>query len=151
VKECKRRPNTHCRICKTPIYRRPGVLEQNNGNAYCSSLCYGKSNRKEKPCIVCGTPILASANKKTCSRSCANINRAGITYTGRRLKDNVVTLRRLKVRLFAARGKKCERCSFAISQVLQVHHQDRNTNNNTLNNLEILCPNCHAKEHYLKN
>ena len=151
VEKYQRKPNTFCLICHTPIYRRPGNLEQSTGKAYCSALCYGKSNRKEKPCLVCGAPILASANKKTCSRACANINRAGIRYTGRRLKDNVVSILRLKVRLFSSRGKKCERCGFAIFQVLQVHHQDRNPENNILSNLEILCPNCHAKEHYLKN
>src|SRR5688572_28873248 len=107
-----------------PIYRRPGVLEHSNGRAYGGTRCYGKSNRKEKPCVICGTLILASANKKTCSRACANTNRAGIQYTGRRLKDNVVSTRRLKTRLFSARGLKCERCEFAIFQVLVVHHQD---------------------------
>lgn len=31
------------------------------------------------------------------------------------------------------------------SDILQVHHIDENRNNNTLENLIILCPNCHAK------
>ena len=49
------------------------------------------------------------------------------------------------------RGEKCERCGYAVYQILQVHHIDRNRNDNSLDNLELLCPNCHAKEHYLKN
>lgn len=151
MSEFQRNPNTQCIVCTKRIYRRPGILEQSNGRAYCSSICYGQASRRETPCIVCGSPILASANKKTCSRSCANKNRAGIKYTGRRLKDNVVSIRRLKIRLMDARSALCERCSFSMYQVLVVHHIDRNRNNNNLENLELLCPNCHAKEHYLKN
>ncbi len=151
MSEYIRKPNSLCKICGKPVYRRPGVLQKSGGVAYCGQVCYGKSTRKEKPCVVCGSPILAGENKKTCNRACANRNRAGIHYTGKRLKDNVVTQRRLKERLFSLRGKKCERCGFSVYQVLEIHHQDRDRNNNTLGNLEIICPNCHAKEHYLKN
>ena len=150
VSEYKRKPNTQCLVCTKRIYRRPGILEHSNGRAYCSSFCYGHASRRETPCTVCGSPILASANKKTCSRACANKNRTGIHYTGRAPKDKVKTQRILKVRLFLIRGKQCEHCSFSIHQVLQVHHKDRDTSNNTIENLEILCPNCHASEHYLK-
>lgn len=94
---------------------------------------------------------MASANKKTCSRACANRHRAGIKYKTGRSKDNVVTALALKKRLARERGKKCERCGYALYQILQVHHRDRNRDNNELENLELLCPNCHAKEHYLKN
>ena len=151
MEKYKRNPNTVCAVCKKPIYRRPGVLATYHGNAYCGSSCYGLSLRKETPCVVCGKPILASANKKTCSRPCANTNRAGIKYTGRPLKDNVVNLRMIKKRLFDSRGKLCERCGYNVYQILQVHHKNRDPKNNASKNLEILCPNCHAKEHYFKN
>lgn len=42
----------------------------------------------------------------------------------------------------------CERCSFADTRVLVIHHKDRNPKNNHVSNLEVLCPNCHAIEHY---
>ncbi len=148
--EYKRKPNTNCVVCDKPIYRRPGVLARFGGHAYCSQTCYGVASRREKPCVVCGALILASANKKTCSRVCANKNRTGSTYTGARLRDKVYTIRMLKKRLFILRGQQCERCTFAIAEVLQVHHKDRNKHNNELTNLELLCPNCHASEHYLK-
>jgi len=151
VGESKRKPNTPCIVCGTLIYRRPGTLKQSNGAAYCSQSCYGKSCRKEKPCVICGQLILAGANKRTCSRVCANKSRTGITYSGRRTKDNVVTQRRLKVRLINERGTNCERCDFELTDILQIHHRDRNRKHNMLTNLELLCPNCHAREHYLKN
>lgn len=48
----------------------------------------------------------------------------------------------------AIAGNACERCSYdACPDILEVHHKDRNRKNNRLENLELLCPNCHAIEH----
>ena len=146
----KRHPNTACIICKKSIYRRPGLLEISNGRAFCGMLCYGISIRKEIPCVNCGKLILSGLNKKTCSRACANKHRTGIRYKVGRPKDKVVAERALKFALFNERGKTCERCGYDKPEILQVHHKDRNHSNNVLNNLELVCPNCHCEEHYLK-
>lgn len=61
----------------------------------------------------------------------------------------------LKERLFSTelKLKQCERC--LISEwmdnpvPLELHHKDRNKFNNSFENLEILCPNCHSLEHKL--
>ena len=66
-------------------------------------------------------------------------------------KDKVKNQRSLKVRLLNQRGARCERCRYNKHEILQAHHKDRNTNNNELENLELICPNCHAEEHYLEN
>ena len=42
----------------------------------------------------------------------------------------------------------CERCGFDHYAAIIVHHKDRDRDNNTLENLEVLCANCHAIEHY---
>lgn len=144
----KRHPNTTCSICGKAIYKRPSKIEKNNG-VYCSSACFGKSCRKEKPCAICGKPILSGLNKKTCSRSCANKHRKGIQYKINRPKDKVKHYKALKKRLMEQRGKSCERCNYNKYQILQVHHIDRNRKNNDLKNLELICPNCHFEEHYL--
>jgi len=149
----QRTPNTKCHICNVAIYRRPGILKLSGGRAYCSQTCFGISCRNEIPCLVCDTPIVSGANKQTCSRACANKNRTGIKYkqgSKRPPKDKVTTSRILKKRLMSERGKQCERCYCAIHQILQVHHRDRNRDNNELTNLELICPNCHAREHYMK-
>lgn len=43
---------------------------------------------------------------------------------------------------------KCERCGISEWQgkklTLELHHKDGNHYNNTLSNLQILCPNCHS-------
>ena len=148
----KRKPNAVCLICNKSIYRRPIELERSKNRAFCTVVCYGIACRKERPCVVCGTLILATKNAKTCSRACANTNRKGIKYKlGRPKRDKVKTQRFLKIRLIHQRGTMCERCKYPKIEILQVHHKDRNRKNNELDNLELICPNCHAEEHYLKN
>jgi len=150
VVEYKRKPNTKCFICKIPIYRRPAEVEKNGGNVFCSMTCYGFSCRKESPCIVCGKPILAGLNKKNCSRSCSNKNRAGIQYKIGSPNDRAKRARNLKIKLIRERGKTCERCGYSKYEILQIHHKNRNKKDNQLENLEIICPNCHYEEHYLE-
>lgn len=145
-----RHPNSKCILCTKPIYRRPNEITRNNGRVFCSLACYGKFNRKEKPCLICKIPILARFNKKTCSRTCANKHRAGIRYKlNLPRKDKVANERMLKLRLFKVRGHTCEICGYDKIEILHVHHKDRNHQNNIIENLQLLCPNCHYEEHYL--
>ena len=150
VAEYKRNPNTKCIICAKDVYRRPSQLKRNMGNVFCSPNCYGISNRKEIPCVVCKKSILSGLNKKTCSRACSNKHRIGIKYNIGRPRDKVISQRALKVRLLEERGKKCQRCDYSKYEILQVHHRDRNRNHNELVNLELICPNCHYEEHFLE-
>ena len=145
-----RKPNSECLVCSKPVYRRPVEIEHNKGRVYCSSGCYGVASRKEKSCVGCNKPILARANKKTCSRACANKNRAGIKYKVGRPRDNAQTIRAIKLRIIRERGGVCERCAYSKQEILHVHHKDRNTKNNNVDNLELICPNCHYEEHYLE-
>lgn len=151
MEKYKRNPNTVCSVCKKSIYKRPSQIKINNGNVYCSATCYGVRCRKEIPCLECGKLLLTRYNKKTCSRACANKHRAGIKYklAGPR-KDKVKNYKSLKIRLLTQRGKTCERCGYTKFEILQVHHKDRNHLNNELNNLELICPNCHFEEHLLQ-
>ncbi len=146
----RRKPNAKCVVCQKEIYRRPIQLKRSEGRAYCSSVCFGIISRKLIPCANCQKPILSGLNKKTCSRACANEQRTGIKYTRDSFKDKVRHYKSLKLRLLKLRGKKCERCDYNRYEILQVHHIDRNRLNNELNNLELICPNCHFEEHHLK-
>lgn len=146
----KRKPNIICFICKKEIYRRPSQIEATRGRVFCGQVCFGLFSRKEIPCLICKKPILAGLNKKTCSRSCANKSREGIRYKIGSPRDKAVLFRYLKVKLLKERGEKCARCPYKKYEILQVHHKDRNRKNNELENLELICPNCHYEEHFLK-
>lgn len=146
-----RNPNTFCLVCSKPVYKRKSQIKKNKGRVFCSSICYGIASRKEQPCVICGQPILAGKNKKTCSRSCSNKLRAGIKYRTGQRKDKVKSYKMLKMRLLKIRGQKCQRCGYNRYEILQVHHKDKNHTNNELDNLELICPNCHYEEHYLEN
>ena len=150
MEQYPRNPNVSCVVCSALVYRKPCQIKRNKGRVFCSMACYGIHTRKEKPCTICGKMILAGLNKKTCSRSCANVQRAGIKYKIGSPKDKVKSLQALKLRLLEARGTKCERCEYSKYEILQVHHKDRNKDNNMLENLALICPNCHYEEHFLK-
>lgn len=150
MEEYERNPNINCIVCNKAIYRKPSQIKRNKGQVFCSMICYGISQRKEKPCVVCGKMIMSKFNKKTCSRSCANIQRTGIKYHLGNPKSKVKSQQALKLRLLKERGRKCERCDYSKYEILQVHHKDKNKNNNNLENLALICPNCHYEEHFLE-
>lgn len=148
VEQYKRTPNTTCTVCAKAIYRRP--VEIKRGRVFCSQECYGKSCRREIPCAICGQLIPGRKNSKTCSRACSNKYREGIKYKIGRPRDKAAATHLLKLRLLEKRGHQCERCGYSKVEILQIHHRDRNRENNTLDNLELVCPNCHYEEHYSK-
>lgn len=150
VERVKRKPNVACLVCKMLVYRRPIQIERNRGRVFCGQSCFGKFSRRESPCMSCGKAILAGQNKRTCSRACANKARFGSRYGTGRLRDNVRDQRTIKLHLIREKGGRCARCDFNRVEILHVHHRDRNRKNNTNENLELLCPNCHATEHYLE-
>ena len=151
AEQYKRNPNSSCVVCGKAIYRRPGILVENHGRAFCSQACYGKSCRKEVPCAVCGKLILGGLNKKTCSRACSNKYREGISYKIGRPRDKAYQARALKIKLFRKLGGTCNRCGYSKTEILHIHHKDHNRKNNQIENLELICPNCHYEKHYLEN
>jgi hypothetical protein len=61
----------------------------------------------------------------------------------------------LKKHLINSRGHKCEECKFEIwintPIPLEVHHVDGDRTNNKIDNLKLLCCNCHSLTHNWKN
>lgn len=50
---------------------------------------------------------------------------------------------------FSNKPKVCERCGYDTHEAaIIVHHKDRNRLNDADENLEVLCANCHAIEHW---
>ena len=63
-------------------------------------------------------------------------------------KGNAIRSAHMINAIVALRGHKCERCQlqqwFDRPITLEVHHKDGDHLNNELDNLELLCPNCHS-------
>lgn len=44
----------------------------------------------------------------------------------------------------------CGLCGYnKYPDILEFHHKDRDRNNNTKENIIVLCPNCHMEEHFI--
>lgn len=105
-----------------------------------------KVPRTEKTCPVCSTKFHAEARKTreqiTCSRACSN------TYF--RTKDSI-SLSNYRSKALEVYGAKCSVCGYSDNILaIEVHHIDRNRNNNDICNLKVMCCNCHAIEHRTK-
>lgn len=129
----------------------------------------------EKYCLNCGKEINGDYRKKFCNRSCAatynNKNRKLSENTKEKIssslrkeytKEEKETLAKksekyypkshLKDRLIknGIKENKCECCGntgvwMGQKLILQLHHKDGNHKNNAIENLQILCPNCHSQ------
>jgi hypothetical protein len=95
---------------------------------------------EQRECACCGstftTEIRKSNKQVTCSRACSN------TYF--RTKDGASTYR---TRALNQYGCVCSICGFSNVLALEVHHIDKNRENNSIENLKVLCANCHRITH----
>lgn len=140
--------------------------EVKRGNAkFCSHSCCSKHSaikNAKKPNVSCAkcfkefykTPKRMKASKSGlffCCRACKDAAQRinGIkeiqpphygTGNGTNTYRNIA---------FLNKQKQCERCGYNTHEAaIIVHHKDRNRENNALENLEVLCSNCHAIEHW---
>lgn len=115
------------------------------------------NNRVTLMCSYCGAQFsrLKSKLKNSrsglyfCQRECKDLGQtieSGITeIQPNHYKTGIYSYRE---KAFKSYPNKCNRCGYDTNMdILVVHHKDRNRSNNFKDNLEILCPNCHAIEH----
>lgn len=119
---------------------------------YCSKQCYYKSMNKLGSvlltCCVCGVEFRRSPCKVKPSNQCCSITCRGL------LKRTDQPGTRTSIRDWLKRRGlmlRCHRCGYDTHpEILNVHHHDHNGQNHSPDNLEVLCPNCHAIEHFVK-
>lgn len=132
-----------CNICDKEF----SIIESRCKKAkYCSQACYKKAlslkGTKQYFCSHCGKEFWSyrHTGRKYCSKKCT-----GKSYH-KIFNPSFTTVR--KTMLIRGLIKICNRCGYDKEPlILGVHHRDRNRKNNTLENLEVLCPNCHSLEH----
>lgn len=126
---------------------------------FCSQLCSQKNRRSErinKFCEFCKTEF--SMKKRSDGRSkyyfCSNFCKNSFfknkpeergVFSGHNGKSRLTKYRMVAFDKFE---HKCNYCGYNKHiEVLQVHHKDKNRENNIIDNLEIVCPTCHAESH----
>jgi hypothetical protein len=124
-------------------------------NIYCNHSCAKKDlstfkklnyqNLKHYTCPNCGKLIPYTKNtRKWCSHKCQLI------YTFRYNRDHNISIMHKAVRtyLLLTREYKCNDCKLSTWKnkpiPLEAHHKDGDHNNNSEENLELICPNCHS-------
>lgn len=110
-------------------------------------------------CATCGKEIDKSPTvlKKSktgnvyCSRKCATINNNKLFkkwINHPQYIEGRTIYRKLKIE--SVIDPKCEICGFDNPIALEVHHLDEDRKNNKIENLQILCCNCHRIKHKTK-
>lgn len=138
-----------------------------NTKNYCSVSCFNLFRYKDvekfsTTCSICNTNIIRNKSTKRRSRSGLFFCSKKCKNEGQKIKNNIQDVwpshygsgngihsyRRIA---FSHYEKKCAKCGYQkIPDILQVHHIDYDRSNNNINNLQILCPNCHSIEHLCK-
>jgi hypothetical protein len=148
---------------KCPVCGKDFVSRADQPGKTCSDKCRSTLSRQrvKYPCDWCGKffeivkskVAVSKSGLRFCSRICKD--------TAQRLESGILALQpphygsgksseSYRAIAFRAHGKKCNRCGYAkFTEVLDVHHKDRNRENWSPENLEVLCPTCHREEHFL--
>jgi hypothetical protein len=146
------KPSHYCIAC--------GIELLNNSNKFCNRSCAASFNNKKRDmacntrgtCKQCFATLRNRAGKWYCSKSCHH------EYRFLELIDNwiidgnttgdPITLKKMITRLH---GYSCANATCQLSDwdgksiVLQLEHKDGNSENNSVTNLCLLCPNCHSQ------
>lgn len=151
-------------FCQNDHCKKKFIDRLNGRKKYCSTLCRGIANRKQLilNCDCC---------KKTFNRVKSKLSqsKSGLHFCSRKCKEKAQSLNcqenkfnAIKPNHYGTGGGKhdyrnkcftnalsisCVDCGEVRKFLLSVHHIDGDRRNNKLNNLEIVCHNCHAKRH----
>lgn len=145
-----------CVVCEKPLPR--------GNRKFCCIECRKKTQKqksKELICEYCGKTFIGYKGRKYCCNDCSNASKNEKRVNDWRigkyvLNPNETVPDTIRNYLLNKVDYKCEECGFegynrkSGKTILQVHHKDGNSANNNEDNLQILCPNCHAMtENYM--
>lgn len=137
-----------CKFCNSKFLTRV-----KNDRKYCSRKCSDSDSIKvELECKWCNSKFLRNPSKVSeicfCSRKCKDeaqriggVKEIMPAHYGTSSKHNYERL------IENTPNPKCVGCQENTRYLLCVHHIDGNRENDSLENLEITCYNCHAKRH----
>jgi hypothetical protein len=128
-----------------PISKKDSIISEKNNIKYKNLI----TNKVVWNCLSCDKEYITSEVKagKFCNRKC---------QTDYQYKESInnwdtITPGRRAIKKFLAEtfGKKCSICSISSWNekeiVLELEHKDGNSQNNSKDNLCLICPNCHSQ------
>jgi len=141
-----------CRLCDKIIsyekYTSVRKREREKG-LFCNRSCSAKYNNTKRKCLnnclVCNEAIYK--NRKFCSRECNGNYLKQISYN-KFVNGEKIDIANIR-RIMKTKNKECmsPNCLWDFSKIpvtLEIHHIDGNSENNLMENLVLLCPNCHS-------
>lgn len=165
----KERNKTFCNLsCSASYNNRQRTKEVYEKVSKSLKEKYGTTSKPEKPkkpkkegikkellfCQWCGKPLTTKHAKKFCSLACdaafRNQQRLKEWFVGNYSVNPNKIPNFIRQYLYKKNNYKCENCGFegynpvTGNSILQIHHRDGNSANNVEENLQVLCPNCHA-------
>ena len=151
-----------CLNCSVVFEAEARYVARGHGK-YCSRKCSSEHRKTNKivktpncKCAQCDKPLYRNNTKLKASKS-------GLMFCNRKCKEQAQRIGGIeaiqpshynsttsyRAIAFRAYPNECNVCGYSkCSAALEVHHKDRDRNNNSLPNLVILCRNCHAEEHH---
>lgn len=156
--------NTSPKICKLCGKTIPYGKRYND---YCSQSCAARFNNRNRntksievtapaavkkfaTCLYCGRSFKWKRGRKYCSPKCNVDHKQKIIFDRIQNGDTSLDERHFRKYLIHTKGCKCEVCGWdKVNQKtgkcpIQMDHVDGNSTNNRLDNLRLLCPNCHS-------
>jgi predicted nucleic acid-binding Zn ribbon protein len=115
-----------------------------------------KKEKIIKHCLNCGCEITGYHRIKFCSPQCSGDYRykeSILKWKNKEIKgytSNYSLKDFVRKYILIKNENKCEKCEcnlinpFSNKSILQIHHIDNDVSNDNENNLQALCPNCHA-------
>lgn len=154
---------TICNQCFKFFVARVADLKRNRAK-YCSRKCCGEYRSTHLKIVIVNT-ICAYCNKMFYRNASKKVgSKSGLYFCTRKHKDLAQKIGGIESIMpkhygngqhdyreiaFKHSAKKCHRCNYDSNPAaIVVHHKDRNRTNNSIDNLEILCANCHLIEHF---
>ena len=127
------------------------------GRKFCSQSCNAKFNNRNRyglstkiendSCMFCN---IKTDNTKYCSRDCQTKYERNLIFEKIENGDISLYEKNYKKYLIYKYGEKCMECGWCEVNKktgkipVQMEHIDGHSTNNSLNNLKLLCPNCHS-------
>lgn len=162
----KMKVTRNCDFCSKEYQAEQRYLNRGQGR-FCSKVCAGQSMWADKPspvdnvfCSLCSVDFYLNESKKKSSKS-------GLFFCCRDHKDKAQRVGGIEAIMpphysrdgvkkdyretaFENLSNECIVCGWNdYLEVLEVNHKDLDRSNNTLENLEILCPTHHQVFHFL--